>query len=119
MVGGPTGRCIRQGSGTCGWEINNCQPAGEGGAAGQGGQSSEAGGPSGGEPADRCGGCDTNAQQICVYQTGGPGPSHYTCATQNPCGNALACACIVGQGSCQFSPMGAMAGYCVCTNNLK
>lgn len=113
-TGGPTGRCIQLPSGSCGWEINDCPPAGQGGAAGQGNVAG-----AGGAGTDACGGCDASAQQICVYQQGGPGPSHFTCATQLPCGNALACACIQGQGQCQPNLMGDAPGYCVCDNGLE
>jgi hypothetical protein len=119
-IGGPTGRCIQRAGGSCGWEINDCPPAGEGGAAGQGGQGNAAGATStGGAGSDECGGCDTSASQICVFQAGGPGPSHFTCATQNPCGAAGACSCIVGQGTCQPNLMGAPPGHCVCDNGLE
>ncbi len=97
----------------------------DGGASSQGGQASAAGAPSvvagapgaGGAGADPCGGCNAPLE-ICVYQVGGPGPSHYTCATQNPCGAAGACACIVDQGPCENMLMGDPPNYCVCDNGL-
>lgn len=117
-VGGPTGRCLRNPTGNCAWEINDCPRAGEGGASGQGGQGNAAGAPSGGSAgSSACGGCP--AEKICVFQNGGPGPSHFVCATQNPCGAAAACACIVGQGTCQPNLMGDPPGYCTCDNGLN
>jgi len=116
-VGGPTGRCLRQPGGACGWEINNCPMAGAGGAGSQGGQANTAGeAGAGGGAAEDCGGC--SAGKICVYQVGGPGPSHFVCAMQNPCGAAAACACIVGQGTCQPNLMGDPPRYCSCDNGL-
>jgi hypothetical protein len=116
-MGGPTGRCLKTGDG-CGWEIRDCPPGGEGGAAAQGGSGNAAGAPAGGAGSDPCGGCDV-PDQICVYQIGGPGPSHFTCATQNPCGAAGACVCIVGQGTCQAKLMGDPPSYCTCDNGLE
>lgn len=117
-VGGPTGRCLKRPGGTCGWEINNCPMAGEGGAANQGGQGNAAGeSAAGGGAPDDCGGCSPG--KICVYQVGGPGPSHFVCAMQNPCGSAAACACIVGQGTCQPDLMGDPPRYCSCDNGLE
>lgn len=117
-VGGPTGRCLERPGGTCGWEINNCPMAGEGGASNQGGQGNAAGDATiGGAASDACGGCD--ASKICVFQIGGPGPSHFNCAMQNPCGSAAACACIVGQGTCKPDLMGEPPGYCSCDNGLQ
>lgn len=89
--------------------------AGEG-AAGEGGGAGEGGAPAG----DRCGGCNYNgvAPQICIYQSGGPGGGRFVCATQNPCGAAGACACIVGQGTCGSMLEGGSPGYCVCDNGL-
>lgn len=114
-TGGPTGRCVQTGD-TCGWEVRDCPPAGEGGASSQGGQGNVAGAPgAGGAASDPCGGCDV-PQQVCVYQVGGPGPSHFTCATQLPCGAAGACACIQGQGTCDMNL--AADGYCHCDNGL-
>ena len=119
-VGGPTGRCIERPGGSCGWEVNDCPPAGEGGAANQGGQGNAAGASGvGGAETDPCGGCAPSAVQICVYQAGGPGPSHFTCATQNPCGALTACGCVEGQGTCQPNLMGDPPGYCVCDNGLE
>jgi hypothetical protein len=66
---------------------------------------------------DRCGGCD-GPLKICVFQQGGPGPSHFACAEQQPCGAAGACACIVGQGPCRFEIDAGPAGICVCDNGL-
>lgn len=116
-VGGPTGRCIKQSTGMCGWEINDCPMAGEGGASNQGGEASVAGTPAAaGAPGEDCGGCPSG--EVCVYQVGGPGPSRFVCATQNPCGAAGACACIVGQGMCQPNLMGDPPRYCFCDNGL-
>lgn len=112
--GGPTGRCLKTADG-CGWEVRDCPVAGEGGASGQGGQGSGAGAPGVGE--DPCGGCDA-PQQVCVYQVGGPGPSRFACANQNPCGAAGACVCIVDQGTCQPMLMGDPPSYCTCDNGL-
>lgn len=123
---GPTGRCLRGSDGTCGWEVLEC-PTGIGGAGAPnaGGTSSAGGTPnSGGSPngggaggtrPDECSGCFAN-DQICIYQVGGPGPSHFTCATQLPCGAAGACACIQGQGTCEMNL--AADGYCHCDNGL-
>lgn len=115
-LGGPTGRCLRAANGTCGWEVNDCPPAGEGGASSQGGQGNGAGGPSTGG-AGPCGGCASGT--ICVLQNGGPpAVSGFVCAMQNPCGAAAACACIVGQGNCQPNLMGDPPSYCSCDNGL-
>jgi hypothetical protein len=65
-----------------------------------------------------CGTCVSG--QICIYQNGGPGPSHYTCATQLPCGAMGLCACIQNQGTC--NPAGGSSGLgvnCVCDNGLQ
>lgn len=124
---GPTGRCLRGSDGTCGWEVLECPaPTGEGGAPNAGGTSSTGGTPnSGGSPSnggaggthpDECGGC-SDQDQICIYQVGGPGPSHFTCATQLPCGAPGACACIQGQGTCDMNL--AADGYCHCDNGLE
>jgi hypothetical protein len=117
-TGGPTGRCVKTGDASCGWEVRDCPPGGEGGAGGQGGQghAGEASG-AGGAPSDPCGGCDVS-EQVCVYQAGGPGPSRFTCATQLPCGAPGACACIVDQGMCQTMLMGDPPDHCVCDNGL-
>jgi hypothetical protein len=117
-LGGPTGRCLQRPGGTCGWEINNCPMAGEGGSASQGGQGNAAGEHAvGGASSEDCGGCSSD--EICVFQVGGPGPSHFICAMQNPCGSAAACACIVGQGTCQSNLMGDPPRYCSCDNGLE
>jgi hypothetical protein len=117
-IGGPTGRCLERPGGTCGWEINNCPMAGTGGAPAQGGQGNVAGeSAAGGAASENCGGCSPG--MICVFQVGGPGPSHFVCATQNPCGAAAACACIVGQGTCQPNLMGDPPSYCSCDNGLE
>jgi hypothetical protein len=72
----------------------------------------------GGMSSDPCGGC-SGLTEICIYQVGGPGPSHYACAVQNPCGAAGACACIVNQGPCQpgTDPETGFNG-CFCDNGL-
>jgi hypothetical protein len=140
-TGGPTGRCLRGSDGTCGWEVLECPaPTGEAGAPNAGGTSSTggthpgagspsnggAGGthPGGGSPSnggaggthpDGCSSCGAQGQ-ICIYQVGGPGPSHFACATQLPCGAAGACACIQGQGTCDMNL--AADGYCHCENGL-
>jgi len=115
-VGGPTGRCLARPGGTCGWEVNNCPMSGEGGGP-QGGQANVAGETAtGGAAAGDCGGCSQG--EICVFQVGGPGPSHFVCATQNPCGSAAACACIVGQGYCEPNLMGDPPRYCSCDHGL-
>jgi hypothetical protein len=117
-MGGPTGRCLKTGDG-CGWEVLDCPLGGEGGAKSEGGSGNGAGAPAaGGAASDPCGGCDV-PDQICVYQLGGPGPSHFTCAHQNPCGAAGACVCIVGQGMCQAKLMGDPPSYCTCDNGLE
>ena len=123
---GPTGRCLRGRDGSCGWEVLECPvPTGEGGAPNAGGTSSMGGTPSsggspnsggaGGARPEACSGCFDQGQ-ICIYQVGGPGPSHFACATQLPCGAAGACACIQGQGTCDMN-LGA-DGYCHCDNGL-
>jgi len=131
-VSGPTGVCLRLANGGCGWELRTCPSPSEGGAAGSGGTSTTGGAGAagasdggasgaGGAPAtDQCGGCTPNGQnrQICVYQSGGPGAGRFVCATQNPCGAAGACACIVGQGTCGPMLEGGSPGYCVCDNGL-
>lgn len=86
-----------------GWEAGRQCPGGAGGA--------------GGASTDACGGCDQSNLEICVYQLGGPGVSHYACAKQNPCGAAGACACIVAQGTCTYQASGTPAS-CVCDNGL-
>ena len=132
-IGGPTGRCLRLETGGCGWEVRNCPPAGEAGAAAVGGASASGGAAAGGAGdggaagaggaplTDQCGGCQPNghSQQICIYQAGGPGPGRFVCATQNPCRAAGACACIVDQGTCNFMPEGGGPGYCTCDNGLQ
>jgi hypothetical protein len=83
--------------------------AGTGGTAGTGGST--------GTSTDYCGGCA--ADQICVFQVGGPGPSHYVCATNAACTLSGACACIVGQGTCAPVPTPAGVGLvCQCDNGL-
>lgn len=83
--------------------------AGTGGAAGVGGNTSVSGDP--------CGGCGTG--QICIWQQGGPGPSHYTCATNAACTLQGPCSCIVNQGTCSVLPTGSAIGvYCQCDNGL-
>jgi len=120
-IGGPTGRCIRQPEGSCGWEIDNCPRAAVGGAgaggASQGGQGNTAGASTtGGASSTDCGTCPSG--QVCVFQHGGPGPAHFVCATWTPCTSAAACACIVGQGACSSTPMGDPPRYCSCENGL-
>jgi hypothetical protein len=122
---GPTGRCLRSGDGSCGWEVLEC-PTGvagspnAGGTSSTGGTTSTAGAPNnggaGGTRPDECSDCSAQGQ-ICIYQGGGPGPAHFTCATQLPCGAASACACIQGQGTCD--PNLAADGYCHCDNGLE
>ncbi|HET7538534.1 MAG TPA: hypothetical protein VFK05_01635 [Polyangiaceae bacterium] len=116
-VGGPTGRCLRHVEGGCEWEVNNCPRAGEGGGSSQGGQGNVAGTSGTAGAASDCGGCAPG--EICVFQNGGPGPSHFVCAMQNPCGAGAACACIVGQGTCQPNLMGDPPRYCSCDNGLN
>jgi hypothetical protein len=131
-VGGPTGRCLRLESGACGWEVRQCPSSGEGGASAagsasiagnagaSGAESGGAAGAAGSQATDRCGGCDYSgpAPEICIFQVGGPGPGGFECATQNPCGASGACACIVGQGTCDNTLQGGSPGYCVCDNGL-
>jgi hypothetical protein len=122
---GPTGRCLRADDGTCAWEVLECPTAtGGAGAPGAGGVISAGGSPSsGGSPSDggsgggseACGACGDG--EICIYQVGGPGPSHFTCATQLPCGAPGACACIVDQGACEMNL--SPDGYCHCDNGLE
>jgi hypothetical protein len=89
-----------------------------GGAPPTGGAQSAGGtratGGSTGTSTSPCGGCTSG--EICIWQVGGPGPSHYACATQLPCGAAGACACIVDQGTCD--PMYSDAGICNCDNGM-
>jgi len=92
-----------------------------GGAASTGGWRSTGGqatnGAGGGSASNACGGCAMG--EICIFQNGGPGPSHYTCATQLPCGSAGACTCIVNQGTCSYVPGDAgVFGICSCDNGL-
>ena len=87
-----------------------------GGSRSTGGQSTNGGGS--GSGSSPCGGCAMG--EICIFQNGGPGPSHYTCATQLPCGAAGACSCIVNQGTCSYAPGDAgVAGICSCNNGLN
>jgi hypothetical protein len=65
-------------------------------------------------PTDECGGC--GEEERCIYQIGGPGPSHYACAKQSPCGAMGTCACIQDQGMCTEEPVD---GYCQCDNGLE
>jgi len=125
-VGGPTGRCLRLESGGCGWEVRSCPPDGEGGASAAGSagaagaENGGAAGAAGTPSTDRCGGCNASelAPEVCIFQSGGPGPGRFVCATQNPCGDASSCACIVGQGTCDDTLQGGGPGYCVCDNGL-
>lgn len=92
-----------------------------GGNSGRGGTSNNGGsaslGGTTGTVSNPCGGCA--ATEICVFQSGGPGPAHYTCATQLPCGAAGICACIVNQGTCTFVPNDTgTIGTCLCDNGL-
>jgi hypothetical protein len=98
---------------------------GSGGQSGSGtsggGTSSSAGAAgSGGAVNDECGGC-APPYQVCIYQIGGPGPSHFACAEQQPCGSALACACILGQGPCTWvaDDDAGVTGNCHCDNGLE
>ena len=85
------------------------------GAAGIGGGSSTGGTVA--TTMDPCGGCASD--EICIYQIGGPGSSHYTCATQAPCGSASPCACIQNQGTCDIVASGTdIKVQCECQNNL-
>jgi hypothetical protein len=136
-TGGPTGRCLRLDTGGCGWEVRDCPPGGEGGTTSTGGTGGAAsggaasggaanggaanGGEGGAAPfTDRCGGCkyDGATPEICIFQAGGPGPGRFVCATQNRCGAAGACVCIVGQGACNPALEGGSPGYCVCDNGI-
>jgi hypothetical protein len=95
--------------------------AAAGGAAAAGAGDGGAGGAGGTLFTDRCGGCNYAgiAPQICIYQAGGPGPGRFVCATQNPCGAAGECVCIVGQGACSPTlTLEAGGPYCVCDNGL-
>jgi hypothetical protein len=84
-------------------------PTGSGGAAATGGSSGVAGDP--------CSGCGTG--QLCIWQQGGPGPSHYTCATNAACTLSGPCSCILGQGTCTVVPTGSGIGViCQCDNGL-
>jgi hypothetical protein len=114
---GPTGRCLSSANGSCAWEVLNCPTGvGQAGAPSVGGSSSTGGSTSnGGAGSDECGGCV--GDEICIYQVGGPGPSHFACAVQNPCGAQATCACIVNQGTCE--PELAADGYCHCDNGLE
>jgi hypothetical protein len=63
---------------------------------------------------DPCGGC--GHEQVCIYQIGGPGPSHYACATLGVCEDPVDyCKCVEGQGTCQPS---MSSNYCQCENGL-
>ena len=89
--------------------------ASTGGWRSTGGQATNDG--SGGSASNACGGCAMG--EICILQNGGPGSSHYTCATQLPCGAAGACACIVNQGTCSYvSGDTGVFGICSCDNGL-
>ena len=92
--------------------------AGTSGAAGTSSAAGAAG--SGGTVNDECGGC-APPYQICIFQGGGPGPARYLCAEQQPCGSALACACILGQGPCMWvaDEDGGVTGTCHCDNGLE
>ena len=87
-----------------------------GGSAGTGGTANLGG--TTGTTTNPCGVCSSG--QICVYQNGGPGPSHYSCATLLPCGAMSPCACIQNQGTCNIA--GGTSGLgveCVCDNGLQ
>jgi len=58
-TGGPTGRCLKNASGTCGWEIRQCPPDGAGGEGNAGGQSM------GGASSGLCGGQTCSVDQVC------------------------------------------------------
>jgi hypothetical protein len=114
-IAGPTGRCLPTPDGGCGWEVLTCSTGvGQAGAPSVGGAGSAGASSNGGASSDACGGCANG--EICIYQVGGPGPSHFACAVQNPCGALGACACIVNQGTCE--PTLAEDGYCHCDNGL-
>ncbi len=114
------GGVLDGGSSALGGEAGGTSPPGGAEAGGAGGSGSGNDGGQGGTSGDQCGGClNAGTTEICIYQAGGPGPGRFVCATQNPCGAAGACACIVGQGTCDNTLMGGgTAGYCVCDNGL-
>jgi hypothetical protein len=59
---GPTGRCLKNANGTCGWEIHTCPI----GAGGSGGASAGAGGQAAaGDSGQTCGGQVCGADQMC------------------------------------------------------
>jgi len=68
-MAGPTGRCLRRDSGTCGWEVLSCPPGsgGSGGGPATGGSGGPAtGGPdAGGTSGELCGGKVCGADQAC------------------------------------------------------
>jgi hypothetical protein len=60
-MGGPTGRCLKNANGSCGWEIRQCPPDG----TGSGGDASSGGTGTGGAPGGACGGQTCTVDQIC------------------------------------------------------
>jgi hypothetical protein len=86
-----------------------CDGGGNGGSGGSGGSSG-----------DPCGGCA--ADERCIHQAGGPGPSRYVCADAPSCTLAGECACIMGQGTCTYqmeTTDAGVIGICVCDNGLE
>lgn len=118
--GGEGGAAALGGAGALGGAAAASGAGPSGGAAAGGAEDGGAAGAGGAPSSDRCGGCkyDGVTPQICIFQAGGPGAGRFVCATQNPCGAAGACACIVGQGTCNSTLEGGSPGYCVCDNGL-
>ena len=87
-IGGPTGRCLKNANGSCGWEIRQCPPdMGAGGEASGG--SSGTGGASGGT----CGGAVCKADQVCC------GPAECGFCVSKLSGIACPATCSGGGGS--------------------
>ena len=59
-TGGPTGRCLKNNDGSCGWEVLQCPPDNGSGGGANGGAPAMGGAPSG-----ACGGETCNADQVC------------------------------------------------------
>jgi len=86
---------------------------GTGGSAPTGGSSGSGG--SGGGATDVCGGCAAN--ELCIFQAGGPGPGRNLCASNPICRGVGECGCIQDQGDCLAVP--GSIPLCQCDNGLE
>jgi len=98
-IGGPTGRCLKNASGTCGWEIRQCPPDGSGGEGNAGGQSM------GGTSSGLCGGQTCTIDQDCC----GPAECGF-CVDKR---SGIAC-----RDSCAGGGAGGSGGAANCTQLL-